>query len=157
MIEQFAAVGWALVVGIEDIRRRRIPNALTYGAMLVGIAGWLVSGSAPLGTSGISLLSGAAVGLLFTIPGYLVGKLGAGDVKLLLAIAFLGGFPAVLTSFVVGALVAGAIAVAWLTLGARFGMIPMAAGRQLPFGAALALGYIAAVVGGQTGGISWPR
>lgn len=157
MIEQFAAVAWALVAGIEDIRHRRIPNALTYGAMLAGVASWLISGSAPLGTGGISVLYGAGVGFLFTIPGYLVGKLGAGDVKLLLAVAFLGGFPAVLTSFVVGALAAGAGAVAWLTLGPRMGRPMAVGGRQLPFGAALALGYIAAVVGGQTGGISWPR
>lgn len=153
---QTMAVVWALAVGGWDFSRRRIPNVLTFGVIPVAIGKLAMTGTSPLGADGLSMLAGAAFALLLTLPGYLAHKLGAGDVKLLVAIALLGGTLSVLASFMIGALAAGVAAGAWLALGPRLGL-PPAAGRRLPFGAALALGFVAAVAGGQAGDLPWPR
>lgn len=153
---QMTAVVWALAIGGWDVFRRRIPNALTFAAALAAAASLAFRGASPLGADSASVLAGGGAALLFTLPGYLMRKLGAGDVKLLLAVALLGGLAATLISFVVGALITGAVAVAWILLGYRFGL-SAPTGKQLPFGAALALGFVVAVVSGQVGGLPWPR
>lgn len=153
---QMTAVIWALAIGGWDVFRRRIPNVLTLGAVLVAVGSLALTGASPLGADSVSVLTGGAVALLFTLPGYFARKLGAGDVKLLLAVALLGGAVATLVSFVIGALVAGAVAGAWVVLGPRFGL-PLPTGKQLPFGAALALGFTVAVIGGHVGNLPWPR
>jgi len=151
---QVMAVTWALVIGGWDLYKRRIPNVLTFGAVAVAAIWLAMTGASPLGASAGSVLSGIGFGLLVTLPGYFTRKLGAGDVKLLLAIALLGGIVPTLVSFVVGALLAGAVAVVWLMFGSRFGW-PPSGGKVLPFGAALALGFVVAVIGSQFGGIPW--
>lgn len=153
---QVTAVAWALAIGAWDLSRRRVPNLLTLGAVAVAAAWLAVTGASPLGADLVSVLSGAGFALLVTLPGYFTRTLGAGDVKLLLAIALLGGILPTLVSFVVGALTAGAVALVWLMFGSRFGWPPIA-GRTLPFGAALALGFVVAVVAGQLGALAWPR
>jgi len=146
-----AVLLWAFALGYWDLRHRRLPNALTFAAALAGLGSWAILGASPLGASGMSMLAGSGIALLLTVPGYLLHKLGAGDVKLLVAVALLGGVAATLVSFVVGALIAGIGAGARALLGSRFGLPPVAAGRQLPFGTALALGFAVAVLGGHVG------
>lgn len=153
---QVMTLVWALVIGGWDLSRRRVPNVLTFGAAAVA-ATWLVlTGASPLGAGLGSVLYGLGFALLVTLPGYLARKLGAGDVKLLLAIALLGGVVPTLVSFVIGALVAGAAALLWLMFGHRLGLPPIR-GRTLPFGAALALGFVVAVLSGQVGDVAWPH
>ena len=69
--------------------------------------------------------------------------LGAGDVKLLFAIGLLGGWKVVLISFAVAGILGGIAAVSGLML-ARYSGFPLASGRWLPFGAALAIGLTTA-------------
>ncbi|MBS1188260.1 MAG: Peptidase prepilin type [Rhodocyclaceae bacterium] len=151
-----AAVLWAFAVGYWDIRYRRVPNVLTGGAALAALASLAVTGVSPLGVDGLSMLAGAALALVVTVPGFLVRQLGAGDVKLLVAIALLGGAAATVVSFAIGALTSLAALGAWVSLGPRFGLTP-ASGKWLPFGAALALGFVVAVFGGQVGQLPWLR
>lgn len=154
LIWEVAAVVWAFAIGGWDFFHRRIPNVLVAAATLAALGNWVVSGASPLGASGVSMVAGGGLSLLLTLPGYLMRQLGAGDVKLLLAIALLGGAAAAVASFVVGALTAGAAAGAWVLVGPRFGL-PPPAGRRLPFGACLALGFAVAVLSGQTGELRW--
>lgn len=77
----------ALLVGfagcVTDLRSRRIPNVLTFGAAAAGLAFHAITG----GTSGF-VLSGAGwvVGVaVFFVP-FALGGLGGGDVKLLAAL-----------------------------------------------------------------------
>ncbi len=147
---------WGVALGYWDIRYRRLPNVLTFGAALAGLGSWLITGASPLGASALSMLAGAGVALLLTVPGYLLRQLGAGDVKLLVAIALLGGASMTLASFVAGSLLAGAVVVAWIFLGPRFGLPPLA-GRRLPFGACLAAGLVAALLSGQVSDPPWLR
>lgn len=80
------AVG--LVACAFDVRTRRIPNALTFSAALVG----LLFHFAQSGTAGAQFAAGGwAVGLLLLLPYFALGGMGGGDVKLVAALgAWLG-------------------------------------------------------------------
>ena len=73
---------------VTDLRTRRIPNVLTFGAALAGLTYQAVSGGVDgLGNAALGWLAGA---LIFVIP-FALGGLGGGDVKLLAALgAWLG-------------------------------------------------------------------
>jgi prepilin peptidase CpaA len=71
-----------------DLRERRIPNVIVFPAALVGLSLNAVRGWEGLWFGGKGLLLGFA---LLCLP-YLIGAMGAGDVKFLAAIgAFVGG------------------------------------------------------------------
>jgi prepilin peptidase CpaA len=78
----------AVVAVVSDLRSRRIPNWLTFGAAVFAVAyGTFTSGVSGLGASVAGWLAGAA--LFF--PLFALGGMGAGDVKLLAALgAWLG-------------------------------------------------------------------
>jgi prepilin peptidase CpaA len=73
---------------ITDLRSRRIPNALTFPAMALGLVYHLVTGGP---TMLLQSAEGMMLGLgLFMIP-YLMGGMGAGDAKLMGALGALVG------------------------------------------------------------------
>ena len=78
----------ALAACVTDVRSRRIPNALTFGAALAA----LIFQTATAGWSGAqAALLGWVVGTALFIPFFLLGGMGAGDVKLLAGLgAWLG-------------------------------------------------------------------
>ncbi len=73
---------------VTDLRTRRIPNTLTFGAALAGLLYQSVSGGVDgLGHAALGWLVGAVI---FIVP-FALGGLGGGDVKLLAALgAWLG-------------------------------------------------------------------
>ncbi len=130
-----------------DIAQRRIPNFLVGGAAFVCLFALAWIGQAPLGGEPWSVAGGLALALLLTLPGYLIRQLGAGDVKMLLAVATMGGYMLVLQTFVIGALIAGAVAMGCLFMRSHpWGASLPQTGRFLPFGAALACGLILAIL-----------
>lgn len=78
----------ALWISWGDYKTRKIPNYLTFGAALAGLAyNFGVSGWSGLGDG----LLGLVLGLGFLLLPYLMGGMGAGDVKALAALgAWLG-------------------------------------------------------------------
>jgi prepilin peptidase CpaA len=93
LVAEAAAVGTGLVACGTDLAWRRIPNVLTFGSALGGIAwhAW-ADGLAGAGWA----LAGWVVGCSVLLPLYLLRSLGAGDVKLLAAFgAWLGPMGAV--------------------------------------------------------------
>ena len=82
-------IATALLVGFStwavwtDIRQRRIPNALTLGALVTGI---LLRAPSGVEAVGIGLLS-VGIAFFFGLFFYLIGGLGAGDVKLMAGLA----------------------------------------------------------------------
>jgi prepilin peptidase CpaA len=76
-----------VLAAILDLRSRRIPNALTVSGAAIALIL-----RAPLGWDALgSGLLGLGLGLLLTVPLFLVKALGGGDVKLLAAVgAFMG-------------------------------------------------------------------
>lgn len=109
-IEWIPALLWAVVAAGIDIRRGIIPNWLT----LPGLLGGLVWHLARAGGQGFLYAMAGAIlaSLLFLIP-FLLGGIGGGDFKLILAIgSFLGpwnGVRAALAAAIVGGVVSMAV------------------------------------------------
>ena len=82
------ALAIGFVACVTDVRTRRIPNLLTFGGAAAALAAHGVVG----GWSGLGMaLAGWAFGCALFIPFFLLGGMGAGDVKLLAALgAWLG-------------------------------------------------------------------
>jgi prepilin peptidase CpaA len=108
---QEIALAIAIAAAFLDLRTRRIPNVLTFGAATIAV---LLHGYLG-GWNGIGLsLAGWIVGLALFLPFFALGGLGAGDVKLLAAVgACVGPLAAVwvaLFTMVVGGFMALAVA-----------------------------------------------
>ena len=104
-----ACLGSAALV---DSARRKIPNEITLGTTVVGIA------LAATGVSGISVASsllGFLLAFLLMLPGHVLGSTGAGDVKLFAAAGAVVGAEQVVPAFLMTAIAGGLLAVfiAW--------------------------------------------
>lgn len=89
---------------IHDMRFRRIPNALTYPAMIMAIAynSWLG------GFEGFLFsIEGIGLGIALLIVFHLMGGMGAGDVKLMGAVGGFVGPTIVFAAFLFTAVVGG--------------------------------------------------
>lgn len=89
-----------------DVLERRVPNSVTVPALAAGLLIGAFGGWAALGWA----LGGAAFGFFFALPFFLVGGLGAGDLKLLTAFGALLGPGRLVTAIVVMGLVGGGMA-----------------------------------------------
>lgn len=84
------AAAFVLAAGgaVFDVFTRRIPNELTYGGILAGMVFWvLMSGWRGLGDAALGMLVAGGIFLVF----YLLGAMGAGDVKLMAAVGSIAG------------------------------------------------------------------
>ena len=142
----FLVVIWAATAALWDFRFRRLPNLLTLGGAGVAVVHLLVYGSSILGASPASA-SAAGVGAFFVLlPFYRLGWLGAGDVKLMLAIGFLGGVDVLLITFVISGVLTLPFAL-WSDLQRRRRREPsQAAHARLPQGVFLGLGLMFATL-----------
>ena len=110
------AAAVALTAAVSDIRERRIPNRLTYPAMIAGLAlqvafhGWR---GLLLGVEGGVFFGG--VFLIF----YLVRAMGAGDVKLAAALGCMAGPAASFHLMYATAIAGGALAIIFMMLSGR--------------------------------------
>lgn len=151
-------LSYALVAAVvTDLKYRRIFNAITYPAILLGLAlAFAAGGVGGEWTTAPGLLSAlagavAASALFFALS--LTGGIGMGDVKLMAAVGALLGFPAALGALLSVSLaggVQGIVAVAARTavgrrLCAAVGMTgadePDFA-RSVPYGLAIAVGTV---------------
>ena len=150
-----------LTVIWTDWRSRRIPNAVTYPAMVVGILfGLAESLAGPAGFPGGPLagglldhVAGVAVGFLVSYPFYAAGGLKAGDGKLLMAVGGLKGTAFLLQAAVWGALAGGVIALIFIALrrlsrpapGEPPNTMHALMKTWIPYGVALGLGALIAL------------
>ena len=97
----FIALAISTVACATDLRSRRIPNWLTFGAAVAGgVSQWATHGVAGLGAASLGWLTGCA---LFFVP-FALGGMGAGDVKLVAALgAWLGPSDALRLALYTGA------------------------------------------------------
>ena len=110
------AVAVGISAAITDVTARRIPNRLTYSAIVGGLIlqaalhGWQ---GLLLGGGGFLLFGG--VFMLF----YIVRAMGAGDVKLAAALGSIVGYSATLPVMYATAVAGGALAVLFMVLSGR--------------------------------------
>jgi len=109
MLSAYIAVVVAAGACVYDLRTRRIPNALTFGAALAAVLFHAVAG----GAAGLMASAGGwLLGLALFFPFFALRGLGGGDVKLLGAFGAWLGPVAVLHVGFYSALAGGAFAVA---------------------------------------------
>ena len=155
----YLALALVVIAAVFDLKSRRIPNYLTYPAVLLAFGYWIVKGDGrALLYAALGLLIG--FGLLLLL--YLLGGMGAGDVKLMGALGALVGWQhiwnVVLYSLVAGGLVAtiylllrgelgGGLRNTWRLV--RRAKLPGAGGAdpaewksfgKIPYGVAIAMG-----------------
>lgn len=96
-----------LICLITDLKSRKIYNKVLFPTLVIAFIGhFMISGWAGVGTAALGFLLGLAILL---IP-FLLGGMGAGDVKLLAVIGALKGSTFVFTTAIYMALVGGIIA-----------------------------------------------
>jgi prepilin peptidase CpaA len=161
-IEDLVLVVFVVTIIVTDWRWRRIPNAVTYPTMLVGLVLGAVESAGPAGFPGgvfapvhggiLDHVVGLAVGFLVAYPFYAGGGLKAGDGKFLMAVGALMGTLFLLQAAVWGALVGGVIAIGFIVArrvaAARAGTGETLSGllhAWIPYGVALGLGALAAL------------
>lgn len=151
------------VAVVEDLARRRISNVLTFGAALLGLGLQFIA-NGPDGV--LNGLGGFAVGLGVFLPFFLLGGMGAGDVKAMAAAgAFLAPWPSLLAAGL--SLVAGAVfGLALLALrGALvdtfrvWSLRLITTGRDvrpdMPAATAMRFPYALAIAAGTLGAVAW--
>jgi prepilin peptidase CpaA len=142
-----------------DLRKRRIPNAVTFP--LLGL-GFLLNAANSGGDGLLLSAQGALLGLAILLPFHVLRGLGAGDVKLMAAIGAMKGPEFVLYTFAWAAIFGGALAMIGLLRSRRVGLafthlayfrfFPrpdgtfISAGR-LPYAPAIALGAALVLAG----------
>jgi prepilin peptidase CpaA len=94
---------------VIDGLKLKVPNWLTFHLVLGGLAysAWIGGGPGLAGS-----LGGAAIGLALLMPLYMIGGMGAGDVKLLAGVGAWVGWQVTLGAFITSAVVGGVMAVA---------------------------------------------
>lgn len=114
-----------------DGRYQRIPNLITLPIIGMGlIINTIISGLPGLTASCLGLITGMA---LLLIP-FLLGGIGAGDVKLLAAIGSIAGLHFVIAAFLYGAIIGGV----WSVI-----LLVKQRSRVFPYGLAIGSGVIA--------------
>lgn len=96
-------VSFALAyASFTDVTQFKVYNVLTFPLLISGLAYGAFMG----GWSGIGFaINGAVIGLVILLLPYLMGGLGAGDVKFVMAVGSWIGAPILLPSIVIGSLV----------------------------------------------------
>lgn len=100
-----------VTAAVIDCRTLRIPNWLTLGGMVAGLAFGTALGKTPYAGLLISL-GGLAVGMGVLLPLYAIRVMGAGDVKLMGAAGAFLGVPGTLNALLFTAIAGGIAAIA---------------------------------------------
>ena len=160
-IEDLVLVVFVVTIIVTDWRWRRIPNAVTYPTMLVGLVLGAVESAGPAGFPGgvfapvhggiLDHVVGLAVGFLVAYPFYAAGGLKAGDGKYLMAVGALRGTGLLLYGAIYGAFIGGVIALGFIAarrLRPANGATASMGGLMktwIPYGVALGLGTLLAL------------
>jgi prepilin peptidase CpaA len=153
----------AAVATGADVRTRKIPNLLTGPALLLGLAvHWAVLGLPDAGNAAL----GALVAGALLLPGWLMGWMAAGDVKLVAAVGAWLGYPQSLMMVLLSLMAGGVLALveaarrgvlvqsirgaallgAWaMTRTGRTAPPPITSGVRFPFALAVLAGVVFAL------------
>ena len=101
---------WFSLCADQDARTRKVSNWITFGGILCALLYLLITGISLLGAPSSEAWGALLLTVILTVPGYALKKLGAGDVKLLFALALASSTYHILGTFIG----AGATTVVWL-------------------------------------------
>lgn len=125
---QYILAAVVLIAAGSDIRSRNIPNWLTLGGVVAGLAihpyltGW----------AGLKFsASGLGLAALIFLPLFILRWLGGGDVKLMAAAGALAGASNLLIIFIMDAILGGAVALVAVLLKGRAGKTLRNIGRMI--------------------------
>lgn len=152
-----------------DAKSRKILNLATFPSIVLGIGFYTITDGVP--GLWFSLL-GMIVGFMILFIPYLIGGIGAGDVKMLAAIGALGGWPFAVAAFLWAAIFGGLYALFLVIKHNQFklvmkrlvylrlfvksdmGSVALKSGSlqtSLPYGVAIALGVVSVLIQGAIG------
>jgi prepilin peptidase CpaA len=103
-IETSVLLLWGLLCALQDARSRRISNWLTLGMLVCAAAVLWYGGSSLTGARAAAAGLAMGLGLALTLPGYVSGRVGAADVKLMAALGLASSPMHVLLCFACAAL-----------------------------------------------------
>lgn len=105
-------VAWALTIAWSDWRHRRVPNVLLLLLLVPALLALLINGNGLLGVERWPSFMGFFLAGGVLLPGYALGKMGAGDVKFAACLGLLlGGLWPTVRMMLVFGIVLGAISV----------------------------------------------
>jgi prepilin peptidase CpaA len=160
LLINFVLFGVLAIACTTDLRTRRIPNALTFPIVALGLA----LNGVLFGFDGLrESAQGTGVGLAMLLPLFVLRWMGAGDVKLMAAVGALKGPEFVFFACLWAAVFGGGIALVGLIRSQRLGLAlqhlyysrltPQAGGSfvnaawRMPYAPAIALGCMMALAG----------
>jgi prepilin peptidase CpaA len=139
---------WLACVAAFDLSRRRVPNWLVVAGIATA-AGLLALGAHPFGLGWSDAVLGALIAFGALLPFYVLGVMGAGDVKFAGALGLWLGLMPLIPIWLGASLLAGAHALLWVALqrwpvAPRLALALGATGeprstRRVPFAAYLAV------------------
>jgi prepilin peptidase CpaA len=133
---------WLGLCAVQDSRQWQIANALTLGMALLALLYLVFTGTTWLGAPASQGGWAFALALLLTLPGYVLGRFGAGDVKLLAALALASEVDYLLWSLIGAAAALGG----WLLISQWFSSredgARKATSRKQPFAPFVLTGFV---------------
>ena len=149
-------VALSVVTIVTDLRWRRIPNAVTYPAILLGLALGAAEGlpGAPFDRGLLDHLGGLLFAFALAYPIYALRLgMGAGDAKFLMAVGAVRGITFFVRAAVYGSALGGVLALVLIVLRrldppetAQAGRLRQLMMSRLPYGVALATGALVALL-----------
>ena len=120
----------------QDLAHRRIPNPL----LLCTASAALVLAAMPQGIGLVSSLAAALVAGGAFLPLYLLGQMGAGDIKLMATAGLLVGMPRALALCLSVAMAGGLLALGWAWQTRKPQSASARTANRMPYAVAVALG-----------------
>lgn len=142
MIHGVVILLWLGLCALQDMRQRQIANGLTLGAALLALIFLLWTGTTWLGAPASEGGRAFALALLLTLPGYALGRFGAGDVKLLAALALASTLDYLLWSLIGAALFQACWVLVSQRLRARRGRTDVQVSTKQPFAPFVLTGFV---------------
>lgn len=141
---------WAAAIAWKDWRSHRVPNVALILVLVPALLAVIINGKGLLDVAVVPSFIGFLVGGGILLPGYALGKMGAGDVKFAACMGLLLGPVAILEVLLVFAILVGALSAAtWW----HYRQVPDKGQQRIAAAPALALAFMAQLLLG--GVLSW--